>query len=96
MIMPGKDGFNMQFRGGYFPQEPYGETRIPLYREAESPSPTRKMAMTDDHARELQFSRRGQEEALPGTMRKRQGLALGTEEQARPGMVGKQDRARKK
>jgi hypothetical protein len=65
--MPGRDGFNMQFADGYFPQESYGETRIPLYREAASPSATRK----------------------------RQGLALGTQEQARPGMVGKQDRERK-
>jgi hypothetical protein len=32
----------------------------------------------------------------PEKVRKRQGLAYGTQEQARPGMVGKQDRARKK
>ena len=56
----------MQFKGGYFPQEPYGETRIPLYREAASPTQTRK----------------------------RQGVALGSQAEARPGMVGKQDRER--
>lgn len=57
--------FNFQFKGGYFPQESYGETRIPNYREAASPS--------------------GQ--------RERNSIAMGFEEQAEPGMVGKQDRA---
>lgn len=59
-----RDAFNLQFRGGYFPQESVIESRDPLYREAASPTATRA----------------------------RQGLARGTQEEARPGMVGKQDR----
>jgi hypothetical protein len=58
--------FNFQFKGGYFPQESYGETRIPLYRDAASPS----------------------------KQRERNSVAFGFEEQANPGMSGKQDRAR--
>lgn len=56
-----RSDFSAQFRGDSFPQESYGPTRIPLYREAASPS-----------------------------VKGRQGIGLGSQAEAYPGMIGKQ------